>query len=447
MSYVQVPPDGAGKKLYTQQHVIGADTVQGQVMHLADHLAPENFQRVDERGQAFVRFSEGTPTIDAFNNLRVGEGTSLGGYEFSTSDMYDLFQDVTTGTASVTWIPNQSSTLLSVGSAATDSSKRTTNRYHYYQPGVSNLVYLTVACGDTGKSGNTRRWGYYDDNDGIFFELKDTTVYIVLRTSVGGVVSETRVPQSAWNGDVLDGSGLSGINLNISKANFYGFDYAWLGVGVIRMGVWAPDGTRWVVHTFQNPGLNTGPYMRTGSLPLRYENFNTALTAGTSELKQICAAVYSQARTDYSYWRFSDIERLTPVTVTTNTPIFSMRVKAGSRVGIYPEALNLIVTGGAVKFTIVDDTELTGATWTINGEGFAQGDVAATACTGGSDFYSFFVGEGVYHKELAEYYETNDEGYHRLADDSDSYVFTLKATKLTGTTVTVAAGLNYKELR
>ena len=138
---------------------------------------------------------------------------------------------------------------------------------------------------------------------------------------------------------------------------------------------------------------------------------------------------------------------MTPVTVTTNTPILSMRVKAGSRVGIYPEALNLLVQGGSVKLTIIDDAVLTGDTWSISGIGSAEGDITATAFTGGAPFYSFFAGEGVHHKELADYYELNDEGYHRLADDSDSYTFTLVATKLTGTTVTITAGLNYKELR
>jgi hypothetical protein len=446
-SFVRVPPDSTGKRLFAQEHTVGGQAVQVQALHLVDHTNPEHAQRVDVRGQALVRFAEGSPTIDAFNNLRVGEGTILGGYEFSNGDMADLFQDVTTGSGSVTYVPAASHTVHAVGALAGDSVKRTTNRYHYYQPGVSQLVLMTLAHGDAGKAGNVRRWGYYDDSDGVFFELNGTTLNVVLRSSVTGSVVEIRVPQSQWNGDRLDGTGMSGMTIDVTKANFWGLDLAWLGVGVVRMGVWAPDGSRWVAHVFENPNNRIGAYMRRGSLPLRYENFNTAGTAGTSEMKQICAAVYSQARTDYTFWRFSDIERLTPVAVTTDTPILSMRVKAGSRVGIYPEAVNLLVQGGAVKFTIVDDATLTGATWAVVGGGDAQGDVAATAVAGGEPFYSFFVAEGVSHKELHDYYELNDEGYHRLADDSDSYTFTLLATKLTGTTVTVAATLNYKELR
>jgi hypothetical protein len=446
-SFVGLPPDSTGKRLFTHEYTVDGSQVQVQAMHVVDHINPEHAQRVDVRGQAMVRFAEGSPTIDAFNNLRVGEGTILGGYEFSNGDMADLFQDVTTGSGAVTYVPAASHTVHAVGALAGDSVKRTTNRYHYYQPGVSQLVLMTLAHGDAGKVGNVRRWGYYDDSDGVFFELNGTTLNVVLRSSVTGSVVEIRVPQSQWNGDRLDGTGMSGMTVDLTKANFWGLDLAWLGVGVVRMGVWAPDGSRWVAHVFENPNNRIGAYMRRGSLPLRYENFNTAGTAGTSEMKQICSAVYSQARTDYTFWRFSDIERLTPVAVTTRTPILSLRVKPGSRVGIYPEALNMLVQGGSVKFDIVDDATLTGATWTVVGGGDAQGDVAATTADGGSNFYSFYAAEGVAHKDLAEYYELNDEGYHRLADDSDSYTFTLVATKLTGTTVTVAATLGYKELR
>lgn len=447
MAFVRVPPDGAGKKVYTKNHTVGPDSVEAQIFHQADPNTPTNMQAIDARGQASIRFAEGSPTLDAFNGLRTSEGTILGGYDQANGDMADLFQDVTVGTASITYVPAASHSVLSVGTGATDSVTRTTNRYHYYQPGVGQFALVTCALGDTGKANNTRRWGYFDANDGVFFEMQGTILNVVLRSSVSGSVVETRVPQSAWNGDKLDGTGLSGFTLAVDHANLYGIDLAWLGVGVVRMLVTAPDGSRWVCHTFENPNANVGAYMRTGCLPMRWENFNTGVTGSTTEFKQICSAVYSQSRTDYTFWRYSDIERLTPIEVTTNTPILSMRVKAGSRVGIYPEAVDVLVTGGAVKFTIIDDATLTGATWAIAGADVAEGDIAATAVSGGSLFYSFYVGEGVEHKELSDYYELNDEGYHRLADDSDSYTFTLVATKLTGTTVTVGATLTYRELR
>ena len=139
-SFVQLPPDSNGKKLYTHQYDVGGQTVQVQTMHLTDHLNPEWAQNVDNRGQAYVRFAEGSPTLDAFNNLRVTQGQILGGYEYTNGDMADLFTDLTSGAGSITHVPVRSEMVMSVGSSASDSTSRTTNRYHYYQPGVGAIL-------------------------------------------------------------------------------------------------------------------------------------------------------------------------------------------------------------------------------------------------------------------------------------------------------------------
>lgn len=445
-SFIQVPPDSVGKRLYTQEHTVDALPVQAQVMHLGCALHPDHIQKVDVQGQAYTRFAEGSPSMDAFGNLRVSSANILGGYEYTNTDMTDLFQDITATGGSFTWNRDVANTVMAVTSTSGSSASRTTNRYHYYQPGVGNLIITTLAHGDAGKTGNVRRWGYYDDSDGIFFELNGTTLNVVLRSSTSGSIIETRVSQNDWNGVKMDGAGASGMTLDVTKANFYFIDFAWLGVGPVRMGLLVPDGSRWVVHTFQNPNNNLGAYMRSGSLPVKFENFNTAGTASTSEVKLICAAVYAESNTNYTYWRFSDIETASPKTVTTDTPLLSMKAAPTTRAGLYPESVNVLVTGGNVKLSIVDDAILTGATWAIQGANIAIGDNAATAFTGGEKFKTWYLAPGVTNISLAEFYETNDEGYHRLADDSDSYIFTLVATKLDGTTVTVMATLNYREL-
>lgn len=445
-SYVQVPPDSTGKKLASLEHVVGGNTVQAQLFHLADNDNPDNIQRVDARGQAYTRFAEGSPTLDAFGNLRVSSSSIVGGYEYTNGDMADLFQDISLVGGSIIWNQQAAQTILSVSSTTGSTAIRTTNRYHYYQPGVGNLIIITLAHGDTGKANNVRRWGYFDTQNGPYFELNGTTLNVVLRSYTTGTLVETRIPQSQWNGDKLDGTGISQMTIDVTKANFYFIDYAWLGVGPVRMGVLSPDGARWICHTYENPNNNLGAYMATGSLPLRWENFNTDTTASTSEMKTICAAIYAESGINYTFWRYADIEREVPVEVTTNTPIFSMKVKPGSRIGIYPECLNALVSGGDVKLTIVDDATLTGATWSITGGGVALGDIGATAAVGGEKFKTWYATTGVTRLDLKPIYETNDEGYHRLADDSDSYTFTLLATKLSGTTVTIAATLNYREL-
>jgi hypothetical protein len=375
----------------------------------------------------------------------------LGGYEYSCDSMADLFQDKTEGTASVTWVSNSAMTTMSVDGQAASLATRSTNRWHYYQPGVGNLAIFTLYMNDNGKANNTRRWGYFGVRNGQFFELQGTTLNVVSRSWIGGSTVETRIPRAEWNGDKLDGTGLSGMNIDLTKANLMWIDIAWLGVGAVRFGIVAPDGQRYVCHTFRNPNANTGAYMGRGSLPVRFENFNTGVTAGTSEMNLICAAVYAESRTDYTFWRYSDAERAVPVEVTTGTPVLSMRPKIlamndlPNRVGIYPETLSVFVSGGSIRLHILDDADLTGASW-VDGEGLVQYDISATASTGGSKFKTFYLGAGVHNIDLKPFYELNDEGYHVNADWTDAHRLTLSATKLDGTTVTVAATLNHREL-
>ena len=191
-SFVQVPPDSTGKKLHSLQHTVGANTVQGQAIHLADPGSPEQFLAIDNRGSASVRFSEGQPILSGFGSLKNTQQRALGVYEASL-DTYDaLFTVVETSGGVNTYDTVGSSNVLSVTSAAGSRVCRTTNRYHYYNPGTSNLINQTIACGDTGKAGNSRRWGAYDDSDGLYFELAGTVLGVVNRSSTSGSVLETR---------------------------------------------------------------------------------------------------------------------------------------------------------------------------------------------------------------------------------------------------------------
>ncbi len=449
-SFIQVPPDSTGKRLHALQHTVDAVAVQVQAMHVVDHGDATLGQKVDVRGQAYMRFAEGSPSMDAFGNLRTGEAYALGTYDYSHGDSADLFKDTTANGATITHVPAKSCTEMVTTSATGSKVTRTTTRYHHYQPGVSNLIIETMAM-SAGVVGNRRRWGYFDANDGLFWELDGETMYCVIRSSVTGSVVDTRVAQAVWNTDQLDGLGdpnnNSAMLLNVTKANLYFIDYAWLGVGEVRFGVLGGNGERNVCHIFQNPNINPDVYMQSGCMPLRWENENTGSPGVGTTLKSICSAVYAQSRIDYTFWRFSDIERSTPVTVTTDTPLLSMRVAAGNHIGVYPESLNIFVAGGNVKLMIVDDAVLTGATWGIAGGGVAEGDIGATALTGGERFKTFYVPAGVSNIDLAPFFEANDEGYHRFPDNTGSYTFTLVATKLDGTTVTVGATLGYRELR
>jgi hypothetical protein len=118
-----------------------------------------------------------------------------------------------------------------------------------------------------------------------------------------------------------------------------------------------------------------------------------------------------------------------------------------NRTGIYPESLQVFISGGSIKLDIIDNATLTGATWGITGGGIAEGDAAATAVADGTKFKSFYLAPGCYNLDVGPFYETNDEGYHVYGDGLSAQTFTLVATKFDGTTVNVGASLGYRELR
>lgn len=453
MSYVQVPPDGAGKKIYTKTQTIGVNQLEAQVMHLADPSSPENLLSVDNRGAASIRFSEGQPILSGFGSLKTSNQRALGVYESSMDSYDDLFSVSEVSGALSTYSPTTSSHILSVTGALGSKVTRTTNRYHYYLPGTSNTINMTIACGDTGKAGNTRRWGAFDDNDGVFFELQNTNVCAVIRSSTTGSIVETKVLQSNWNVDKLDGTGISGYTLDITKINVWWMDYQWLGAGRVRFGIFEPSGARLVCHEFRNAGQNALPYMRTGTLPLRTENENTGATGSTSELRETCMAIYAEGTyEDYTFWRNADMFSPYISVDSINKHLISLKSKtiiAGHHNSIqtYPEILS-VYTDQPVSIMLYQRTTLTGATWDLVSNSAIDGSTTGTLdLTGSTKFVSIFFSPGAHNYDMTHLFEVNDEGIMLKADGTPT-IWSFTGTTLGATTppANVLISLQYREL-
>jgi hypothetical protein len=82
---------------------------------------------------------------------------------------------------------------------------------------------------------------------------------------------DTRFPQTAWNLDTVDGTGISGYNLDLNRMQMFYLDYSWYGAGFIRWGFRALNGDVVYAHKIPNNNLNYEAYMRSGNLPARYE--------------------------------------------------------------------------------------------------------------------------------------------------------------------------------
>ena len=93
-------------------------------------------------------------------------------------------------------------------------------------------------------------------------------------TNASGVkaslVQETRIQQSQFNIDKLDGTGPSGFTVDTGKMHMLGIQYTWYGAGFIDFMIRGSDGNWVFAHRIKNNNVNTEAHMRTGNLPVRY---------------------------------------------------------------------------------------------------------------------------------------------------------------------------------
>lgn len=90
-------------------------------------------------------------------------------------------------------------------------------------------------------------------------------------TAVISEIIDTKVAQTAWNLDRMDGTGPSGYNIDLSRIQMFYMDYSWYGAGAIRFGFKDQAGQVIYCHRFIHNNQLTEAYLRSGNLPARYE--------------------------------------------------------------------------------------------------------------------------------------------------------------------------------
>lgn len=388
---------------------------------------------------------------DAFGRLRISQPYSL----FSYQSQYDigsvLWENSTTGTASVTHLPNESSASLSVGTSNGDKVIRQTKPYFRYQPGKSHLILITAVINP---AANVRkRLGYFDDNDGVFFEHNGSEMRVVIRSSVSGSPVETVIPQSNWNIDKMDGTGTSGITIDFSKIQIYFIDFQWLGAGRVRFG-FDLNGILYYCHQNVAANLLSSVYMKTGNLPARLEIENTAASAGSS-LKSICTAVASEGGYDLDGYTFAHGNGTTPVTVSTRRPIFSIKPSLllnsiANRTTIIPQHYDILNGGNApILFEIVYNGTLSGASFSSLSGTAVDYDTAANSISGGTVIdMGYLPASGNSNNKVTEAISHNLPRHVLTLNmaGNDSTILSIVATSTTGSH-SVYGSILWKELR
>jgi hypothetical protein len=341
---------------------------------------------------------------DAFGRMRVSEAFTLGDYKH-TYGIDPNFRDTLSNGGTVTHITNQAAARLATTNNANSRAIHQTKMYHNYMPGKSQLIKSTINF-YSATANVTKRTGYYDDLNGIYFEQTGTgELAFVIRTDTSGTASDARrVIQSAWNKDKCDGTGASGFNLDITKTQIFFTDFQWLGVGRVRCG-FVHDGQTIVAHEFYNSNNLPTVYMSNPNLPIRCEILNTGATAGAF-FDQICSTVISEGGYVESGIDFSIDSGQTSQSITVANgmyPVVAIRLKNTFRgypnrvvvrsgnINVYAEEFPAY--WALIKLSNLSAITLSSSTWTsANADSAVEYNLTATAFTGGDRHDGGIVG-------------------------------------------------------
>ena len=357
--------------------------------------------------------------------------------------------DTVTG-GTVTHVATESAARCAVTATSASRARLRTNDYFMFQAPGSGGGVLTFYCADAGQTNQVRRWGLYDDNDGVFFQLSGTTLSIVRRSSVSGAAVDTTVAQSSWNVDKVDGTAGTSFTLDVTKANAYEFRLEGPGAGRLLFFV---NGV--LVQELALTNSLATAYTRTMKLPVQVEVVNTGASTASS-VTLLGGLVYTDAGAVPLGYSYAAINSTDVSVTTTERPVLSIRPRTTynaitNRMAAIPTLLTYRTIGSRLGVRLVANGTLTGASFanvtTTSGLEF---DVAATALTGGETLLRSSVGNANEGKEISlalnNLFSYTGRKLRQLAFTGVDVLTVMAVNEQTGTT-SVKAGLSWLEMR
>jgi hypothetical protein len=268
-----------------------------------------------------------------------------------------------------------------------------------YIPGRGATLAFAVRL-EQPKVGIRRRFGLFDENNGVYFEDDGGTYSYVIRSSVTGITTETRVYRDDWNGEKFDGNGWTGVTADPTKQQMISINYEWYGAGIIQF-AWLMKNETIASHTFDNSNTNPGVWCSTPFLPIRLEIENVTGVAGTHYLYQGSNSLIQEGEPEKLGTLLSISNPITGTTMSSaNTyyPIISIRLKSNNLTGVMLlRSLQAATDDNTnVYWQLLQNATLTGGTWVNHPDpnSFMQYNITQTAVSGGSDLLSGFVING-----------------------------------------------------
>lgn len=365
------------------------------------------------------RYNNNAFRTDMFGRVKVSEPYTFLDSQHRYKRSGDFSDEVVGAGSSVTYDQNASLLNLNVGTASGDKVTLESTHVYPYQPGKSLQVMQTFTFGAP-KANLRQRVGFFSRTNGFFLEQDGASIYFVRRSYSSGSLVETRVPQSEWNVDPLDGTGPTDVSLDLTKSQILFSEYEWLGVGSVRIG-FAIDGNFIVCHQFNHANHITGTYMTTACLPVRWEIENTGATESASTLKQICTSVVSNGGYETKANPYIEFFKPDASNITVGTDwvyIGAMRLHPDRMDAIvYPGELTITPTAsGIFEYEFVHAGTVTGGTWLDHPSGTVQLNRTFTGMSGGVRMDAGIINA------------SNQASITKQLDDVDKFLFQLGRT-------------------
>lgn len=278
-------------------------------------------------------------------------------FEYSTQPL--RWEALTAGGGSISHAPGEGGVRMSIGTAANSLSIRQSRPYHRYQPGKSMFMATAVNFGANNVN-QVQRVGYFDDNNGLFFEQganpldqnNPSGMFAVIRSDVQSVLTQgrptdVRIPAYLWS----DPKGVLPL-LNWNRLQMLWLEYAWYGGGALRWGVLL-DGEPFILHEV-GAGNNAPSATQSSTPPL----------GGPSTAATTTSLTVAGARWIDNQWasRTLQITPSTTIAAASNNQVLPQgTINVASTTG-FPSSGQVFVGNQLINYTGATATAFTGCT-------------------------------------------------------------------------------------
>jgi len=306
----------------------------------------------DPEGRPVVRIDDTSLQHTSADRAKVSDFEVVFFNTFQFDKESDIWDESTTTGGSAAHDADARQVVMTVdGTQAGAKVVRQTYSVQRYVPGRQLQTSYACVFG-AGAAGIRRRVGQFDERNGFFLEQIGDELAFVVRSDASGSVVETRTLQADWNQDRLDGTGTTGITLDMTKRQIVYFEMEWYGAGLCELKFIIDDHAR-SCHKYFHANRQELPWMGTPFVPARFEIENVSATSGTYTLQQGSSSNILEGRTGKQGISASVSSPITGTTLTTaNTwyPVLSIRLQS--------DRLNGVVLPRYFQVATIDNTNI-----------------------------------------------------------------------------------------